>query len=151
MPDVNRLAQFLGRKWREWEAAWPGGAMAYIEAHGSDVLAAEFTNDPELNLASICGIFSNPPEEIMVDAVKSALGLSNPLLGGIVMILSSALLKACEQRRYLTRQQVNSAAGIGILVTLGLLIIVGAIEAISGMAGDDKKNKQKSKQRHKKG
>lgn len=124
VPDVEQLAKLLRRKWAEWEQV-RGGAIAYIQQQGSDALGEELARDPDLHLARVCGIFTNPPEEIMADAVRAVLGLSNPLWGGVAMILSSALLKACEQRRYVTQQQAGQALGIGAVVTLGVLLLAG--------------------------
>ncbi len=123
-PDIKQLALLLSRKWVEW-GRFPGGAVAYIERQGSDALALELAKDPALHLAKICGIFTNPPEKIMVDAIKAVLGLSDPWLGGVAMILSTALLKACEQRRYFTQQQARTALGMAAIVTLGVLGIAG--------------------------
>lgn len=114
-PDLEQLAKLLRRKWAEWEQV-PGGAINYIQYRGSDALAEELAADPDLHLAKVCGIFTNPPEEAMADGVKAVLGLVNPLWGGVAMILSAALLKACEQRRYVTQKQAEVAVGVGAVV-----------------------------------
>lgn len=126
VPDVEQLAKLIERKWAQWQQQ-PGGAIAYIEQHGSDVLAQELAQDPDLHLARVCGIFTNPPDEVMADAVKAVLGLSNPIWGGVAMILSTALLKACEARRHVTRKQAGQALGFGAVVTLGVLLLAGLL------------------------
>ena len=125
--DQQRLEVILFRKFGEWNQYPLGGAVQYIRTSGVDGLTAELAQDPDLSLLHICGIFKNPEDDFVFDLVKSILGISDPFLGDVASTLTQALLKACEQKRYITHKQAKTAALIGTGVTLGTLILVSAL------------------------